>query len=133
MSTINNNYPDETFCIDNRRFLYLKFCKQNKYNALTYTKLNKHLDAISKFCNKNTTSALVDVRDIFGVISIDYSCLKLLAKDIRLKKGFKKIAFITNSIPLKYKIDNYIRKYNPNVLTRVYNNIDDGIDFCISK
>lgn len=133
MPTINNNYQDDTFYIDERGFIYLKLCRQNKYNLITLEQLNTHIEILSNICDKNTSSILVDIRDVFGLFSVDFRCFTLLAKDIRLKTVCNKIAFITNSFPINIKINNYIEKFKPTVKTRVFKYIDDGIDFCISK
>ncbi len=130
MPTLNKSKHSETFYIDSRGFLYLKLYRQNYYNQLTLEKLNEYIGVISNMCNKTTSSILVDVRDIFGVVRIDHDCLDLLAKDIRLKKVCKKVAFLTNSLPLALKIRNYITKYHPTVHTRVFNHMEEGIDFC---
>jgi hypothetical protein len=120
----------ETFYIDSRGFLYLKFSRENNYNSLTVTQLNKYLAFISNICNQTTTSILIDLRGVFGIVSISQPCLRLFAKDIQLKTVCNKIAFITNSLPLSLKINNYITMHHPNIYTKVYNNIEDGIDFC---
>jgi hypothetical protein len=132
MPTLNQNNDTETFKIDSRGFLYLKLYREANYNTLTVESLNKYLDTISNVCDKNAKAILVDIRDIFGVVSIDYPCYRLLSKDIRLKNVCQKMAFVTNSLPLQLKINNYITKYNPNVRTRVFKYLNDGVDYCKS-
>ena len=130
MRTLNNTNQTETFHIDSRGFLYLKFYRENNYNLLTVQLLNKYLKVISNICEKTTSCILVDLRGVFGIVSVEKPCLMLLAKDIRLETVCKKIAFVTNSLPLRLKINNYITMHHPIVHTKVYSDIDDGIDFC---
>jgi hypothetical protein len=130
MQTFTNTRSTETFYIDSRGFLYLKFYSTNNYSLLTADQLNEYLDPISNICNKNVTSILVDLSGILGLISIDCDCYKLLAKNIKLKTVCKKMAFITNAIPLRLKIDKYIKVYRPQMHTRVFNYLDAGIEFC---
>lgn len=126
------NYPasTQTFHIDKYGILYLNLHGESKYNLLTIERLNNYIDSISKICDNSAESILIDLRNIYGVISIEASCFNLLAKDMRLKTVCRKMAFITNSLPLTLKIDNYITKYHPNIRTRVFNYVEDGIDFC---
>ena len=130
MPNISHKNQTETFYIDFRGFLHLKFISDTNYNAITVELLNRYLYIISKTCNQNTPSVIIDLRDVHGIVSIADPCFKLLAKDIRLKTVCNKIAFITNSLTLTLKINNYITMYRPNVHTKVYKSIDDGIDFC---
>lgn len=130
MPTKSYIIPNETFYIDHRGFIYLKFYRANKYNLITIDQLNEQIEVFSNIFDKNTSSILVDIRDIFGLFSVDFRCFRLLAKDIRLKKVCNKIAFITNSDPLNIKINNYINKFRPTIKTRVFRYIDDAIDFC---
>lgn len=130
MPTISTKNETETFYIDFRGFLYLKFISDTNYNFITVEQLNKYLDITSKICNKKTPSILIDLRDVRGIVSFADPCFKLLAKDIRLKTVCNKIAIITNSLALSLKLNNYITMYRPDVLTKVYNGLDDGINFC---
>ena len=130
MPDIINNNQTETFSIDLRGFLYLKFVSNTNYKVITVELLNKYIYIISKICNQNTPSILIDLRDVHGIVSFADPCFKLLAKDIRLKTVCNKIAVITNSLTLSLKLNNYITMYRPDVHTKVYNGIDDGINFC---
>ncbi len=130
MPKIDNKTETETFYLDSRGFFHLKFISDNNYNLVTFDHLNSYLDSISKIHNYNISSVLVDLRNVNGIVSIDNVSLKLLSKDIRLRSVCNKIAFITRSYALTLKLNNYITRYRPNVLTKVYNDINDGIDFC---
>ncbi|MCH7524390.1 MAG: hypothetical protein IIC74_05100 [Bacteroidetes bacterium] len=133
MQTENDIYPNETFYIDSRGFLYLKlYCSDNN-SILTVEKLNKYIDSISSICDKNITSVVIDIRDVFGVVSNIHSSFRLISKDIQLKTFCKKIGFIANSAPIKSKINNYLLIHNPAIHIRVFNNIDECINYCISS
>ena len=121
---------NQTFHIDEYGILHLKLYGESKYNLLTVKKLNTYISTISNICDKSATSILIDLRNVLGVISIDSSCYWLLAEDLRLKSVCSKIAFITNSLSLKLKIDKYNSIYHPKVETRVFNNVGDGISYC---
>lgn len=130
MPNICTENETETFYIDFRGFLCLKFISENNYNLVTIKDLNRYLDIISKIHTHNISSILVDLRNVKGIISVDNISFKLLAKDIRLRSVCHKIAFVTHSPLLTLKINNYITMYRPNVHTKVYNNIENGIEFC---
>lgn len=130
MQTFTKTRSTETFCIDSRGFLHLKFRSENNYILLRFEELNHYIDAISKICNSNVSSILVDIRDITGLVSIDFPCYRLLAKDTRLKAVCTKLAFVSNSHHLSLKIENYIAMHKPKVRTRVFNDLEDGINYC---
>jgi hypothetical protein len=130
MPILTDTYDTESFYIDSRGFLYLKFYRENNFTLKSINLLNEYLEVISNTCNETTASILVDLRDVFGIVTISEPCLRLLFKDIRLMTVCNKIAFITNSPPLSSTINNYIEMYSPKVLTKVYNDIDDGIGLC---
>lgn len=130
MPTYTDTTQTETFYLDNRGFLYLKFIRDNNDHLITVDQINSYLDTISKIRHHNISSILVDLRYVKGIVSIESLSFKLLAKDIRLKSVCNKIAFITNSHALNLKLNNYIARYRPAVSTKAYNDIEDGINFC---
>jgi hypothetical protein len=133
MPTLTKTGSHETFIIDSRGFLYLKFSSKSNYNVLKIREVDKYLEAISNICKQTSHCLIVDLTDVSGIVSANYSCLRTLAKDIQLNTVCKKIALITNSLPLRLKLDNYITRHKPNVHTRVFQTLDDGIDFCVTS
>ena len=132
MPSLTKFDSNKTFYIDSRGFLYLKFSSKNNYNILAVKQIDKYLETICNICKQNSHSIIVDLRDVSGIVSANYSCLRTLAKDVQLNTVCNKIAFITTSLPLRLKIDNYITRHKPNVHTRVFQSLNDGIDFCVT-
>ena len=132
MPSLTKFDSNETFHIDSRGFLYLKFNSKKKYNVLTVKQIDKYLEAIGNICKQTSHTIIVDLTALTGIVSANYSCLRTLAKDVQLNTVCNKIAFITTSLPLRLKIDNYITRHKPNVHTRVFQSLNDGIDFCVT-
>ena len=130
MPNKNISHLGQNCYIDERGFLYFKLVNQDNCNLLTVQQLNELIVAVSSICENSYMPFLVDLRYATGVAS--YSTFKLLAKDIQLKSVCSKIAFIVNSLPLKILIHNYIKMHNPKIVSCVFNDIDEGISFCIA-
>ncbi len=128
MPNTNITYSSKNSYIDERGFLYFKVITQENANLLTIGKLNRYIITVSKICENNYLPFLVDLRDVSGTVK--NNTLKLLAKDIHLKSVCSKMAFIVNSLPIKILIINYIKMHKPKILSIVFDDIDEGINFC---
>ncbi len=122
---------DVEFWIDNSEILHCTFKNVTNNNyKLSLSIVKRYINIVAKLCDGKPMPFLIDLREAKGTFSI--LAAKLLASSPKLKQVRLSEAYIVNSMKMKLVINTYKRIYEPVTPFQFFDNLEDGIDYCLT-
>ena len=108
--------------------LYCHLFNNNIHHSLHEESVLNYINTMILLCNGKKSPFVIDLRNCRGTYTTTAAKLLSNTKELKQVRFFE--AFIINSISSKLLVDSYKRIYDPNTDYKVFDKMEDAVDFC---